>query len=627
MTGSKERKGCCKGRWIRVFVVLGGWLTLGNAYGNEASYSTTAERLVDEARQAEVKGDSAQQFALLREAVRVEPDFELARWQLGQVKIGDAWVAVEEAQRQSAADPRQAEYRDLRKRFGDKPAGQLALARWCRKNGLEDEARFHWASILAEQPNHREALRALEARWQEGKLLTRDEIEEAKDEEIGSRRAGRIWKSRVAAWQRVLSRDRVGTAHTVALGEIRAITELAAIPAMEAATLVANPESEPGPVGRERMGQAFVSALELIDEQAATESLVRHAVLAGSASVRTAATEALGERPLHDFVPILLDGLAMPIESSFQVVTSDDGSVHYLHSLYREGSQNDWKHETTRAAFLRASNRQVLARLANDVSQGTLAANAREAGRGTATAASFAMQFNREARAAEQQVAAMNEATAALNGRIIPVLTSVTSKDLGSEPRAWWDWWTDENGYYQDDRPVYESNDSTYAEYTPPVAPTGGGGCECFAAGTLVWTKTGQQPIQTLNMGDLVLAQDVNTGELAYKPVIGRTIRPPSPLLRFAIGGETLVSTQGHPFWVAGVGWRMVKELGDGAVLHGVTGSTRVADVNAVDEAPAYNLVVADFNTYFVGESGILVHDNTPRRPTRATVPGMAATK
>ena len=38
----------------------------------------------------------------------------------------------------------------------------------------------------------------------------------------------------------------------------------------------------------------------------------------------------------------------------------------------------------------------------------------------------------------------------------------------------------------------------------------------------------------------------------------------------------------------------------------------------------AYNLIVADFNSYFVGEHGILVHDNTPRRPTAAAVPGLA---
>ena len=45
----------------------------------------------------------------------------------------------------------------------------------------------------------------------------------------------------------------------------------------------------------------------------------------------------------------------------------------------------------------------------------------------------------------------------------------------------------------------------------------------------------------------------------------------------------------------------------------------------AAFRSETYNLVIADFNTYFVGESGILVHDNTARRPTQAVVPGLTA--
>jgi hypothetical protein len=71
----------------------------------------------------------------------------------------------------------------------------------------------------------------------------------------------------------------------------------------------------------------------------------------------------------------------------------------------------------------------------------------------------------------------------------------------------------------------------------------------------------------------------------------------------------------------------MAKELGDGAVLCGLSRATRVRSIESAEEAEAYNLVVADLNTYFVGTSGILVHDNTPRRPTRATVPGVVAAK
>ena len=51
----------------------------------------------------------------------------------------------------------------------------------------------------------------------------------------------------------------------------------------------------------------------------------------------------------------------------------------------------------------------------------------------------------------------------------------------------------------------------------------------------------------------------------------------------------------------------------------------RIDAIAKSDEAEAYNLIVAEFNTYFVGKAGILVHDNTPREPTTATVPGLVA--
>ena len=50
--------------------------------------------------------------------------------------------------------------------------------------------------------------------------------------------------------------------------------------------------------------------------------------------------------------------------------------------------------------------------------------------------------------------------------------------------------------------------------------------CSCFAPGTKVWTMTGRRPIEGIKIGDCVLAQDVESGELAYKPVLGVTIRP-----------------------------------------------------------------------------------------------------
>jgi len=39
----------------------------------------------------------------------------------------------------------------------------------------------------------------------------------------------------------------------------------------------------------------------------------------------------------------------------------------------------------------------------------------------------------------------------------------------------------------------------------------------------------------------------------------------------------------------------------------------------------AFNLVVSDFGTYFVGKAGILVHDNTYRAQAPVTTPGFLA--
>jgi hypothetical protein len=54
-----------------------------------------------------------------------------------------------------------------------------------------------------------------------------------------------------------------------------------------------------------------------------------------------------------------------------------------------------------------------------------------------------------------------------------------------------------------------------------------------------------------------------------------------------------------------------------------VDGTVRIENVTPAGEDKAYNLVVDDFNTYFVGSSGLLVHDNEFRKPTRAIVPGL----
>jgi hypothetical protein len=607
---------------------LAACLVTGITLARELGDNTTADRLVEAARLAELEGDTARHFALLRQAVRIAPDYKPARWQLGQVLVDGEWLPIEEAQRRAAADPRQAQYRDQRQLLGVSAEGQLALARWCRKKDLHDEAQFHWASVLAVEPNHEEALRAVDRRWHNGRLLTAEEIAQQKEQLRQSKQAAKRWSPSVARWMRDVAGGDPGR-RDAALEEIRLLRTVEIIPALEEVTLGRDAARERTADECRQIALAFLEALGEMPDQAATESLVRHAVLAPATDVRELAIKHLKPRPHHDYIPLLLSGLAMPIESSFEIITGPDGSVHYTHSFYREGADADW------SADARHSSMQHVFRGRNfeyERQTGRVFDRTPHAQRGARIAAVARTSNARYARAAaalESETFHVNQASEAINARIIPALVETTGQRF-EKPTDWWQWWRDNNEYYAKEHPVehnYYSDTQNYVYGRPwdTIAFRENLQMSCFAKGTPIWTKTGQRPVESLELGDLVLAQDVNTGELAYQPVVGRTVRPPCGILKISFGVEKLRTTPGHPFWVAGVGWRMAKELGDGAILHGVTGSPRVESTAADGEEEAYNLVVAEFNTYFVGESGLLVHDNTPRRPTRATVPGLAA--
>jgi hypothetical protein len=364
-------------------------------------------------------------------------------------------------------------------------------------------------------------------------------------------------------------------------------------------------------------------------DQEATESLVRHAVVSPFADVRSQAAGFLRYRPFHDFVPLLVNELRAPIETLFQIERDDNGVVHYSHLLYQEGPFTDRSHQLIRSAYQMSESSQITPAAGSDPRTVAILA---------AGAARSAIEYRRDALEMERGVAERNAAIEALNERIVPLLVHVSRQDLGSDPQAWWKWWQEYNDHGRPYvQPVYETQDvrqnyvfhrtprPTLAATLPGASLVATPVLECFVRATPVWTKTGRRSIESIELGDLVLAQDVNTGELSFKPVVRRSVRPPSRILKVEVGNEELLMTRGHPLWVSGSGWRMAKEVGDGAVLYGLHRPFQVESIGEVVQQEAYNLVVAEFNTYFVGHAGILVHDNTPRRPTRATVPGRMA--
>jgi hypothetical protein len=233
--------------------------------------------------------------------------------------------------------------------------------------------------------------------------------------------------------------------------------------------------------------------------------------------------------------------------------------------------------------------------------------------------------YMRQAQRTEQGIEAHNRQLQQQNLAASRLLYEVTGRDFGPDPQAWLDWWMQYNEFQQSgEKPVYTRNyhDPRFVR-DGPVIKVVYSFVSCFARGTLIWTRSGLTPVEQIQPGDLVLAQDPDTGELAYKPILQTTLRPTSPLRRICVEDEEIAATLGHAFWVSGEGWRMAKELKAGQPLHSPHGSWPIRQIDELPEDQAYNMVVDDFHTYFVGRLGLLVHDNDFRQPTTAVLPGL----
>ncbi|MFB6367845.1 polymorphic toxin-type HINT domain-containing protein [Paenibacillus elgii] len=136
-------------------------------------------------------------------------------------------------------------------------------------------------------------------------------------------------------------------------------------------------------------------------------------------------------------------------------------------------------------------------------------------------------------------------------------------------------------------------------------------GCNCFTAGTKVLTDEGEKPIEEIEVGDKVLAKSDETGEVAYKEVVGLFQKQADEIYYVHIGDEIIEVTGEHPFWLDGKGWTFVKDLKVGDLLVSSDGSKLAIDKIEKEprEATVYNFMVSEYQSYFVSNLGIWVHN------------------
>lgn len=158
---------------------------------------------------------------------------------------------------------------------------------------------------------------------------------------------------------------------------------------------------------------------------------------------------------------------------------------------------------------------------------------------------------------------------------------------------------------------------TTTPSATPDYSAPDGGAC--FAAGTpVVVADNMTKSIDKLRLGDFVLARDEKTGSICPRRI--RHIymhHVQSTLLMDLNNGEQIETTGRHHFAVAKKGFRAADDLESGSTL--LTYNAKDVVVSGVEPRSAativYNLEVDEFHTYFVGKTGVWVHNMMKQDP------------
>ncbi|MEG0856829.1 MAG: polymorphic toxin-type HINT domain-containing protein [Terrisporobacter sp.] len=156
---------------------------------------------------------------------------------------------------------------------------------------------------------------------------------------------------------------------------------------------------------------------------------------------------------------------------------------------------------------------------------------------------------------------------------------------------------------------VKKSASRTYAKVKCKITKKG-----CFTAGTLISTEDGLVSIEDVKEGDLVWAQDPETGEVALKPVVQTFVKETDTILYIKTAGEIIEATEQHVFFIDGVGWIPASMIEEGDVV--VLQSGEKVEVESIDKVlhnelvTVFNFEVEDFHTYFVSDANVLVHNN-----------------
>ncbi|MGO8745783.1 MAG: polymorphic toxin-type HINT domain-containing protein [Thermoguttaceae bacterium] len=598
---------------------------------NKAEQARNAAKLVEQTLRTEAAEGVPDRVELLRPILATMPHYEAAFWHCGYVfgAKEKEWLRYDDTARSAAKDQRLTAYREIRDQYAQTVEGQAALARWCEKHKLPDQARSHWTRVLELAPDNLEARGKLGFRMAGGNWVSEQAWAQAFARIQTSQAALREWRPKLEKIYRGLQQQ--GRPREAARKQLLSITDPKAVGAIELVLCASGGE----------VALEGVEALRSIRVCESAEALARQAAFSPWEAVRKAAAVALRAQRLHDYVPLLLGAMQSPVQSRAQIYQSANGFLLYRHIFVQEGpDQRELAVLDSPYQYIPPSDLMPPVNLLPGAIASPQGPRRKSNSNGGSQSNSGgdnslqdeivqanAMNFARAqaaGRAAQREAAAAqyNATAEQVNARVGAALAEATEETRPSSPIEWWNWWDEYNEVYvPSEKPVmtfYQSGGGATFTSAYPLR------MDCLSGKTPVWTELGPIPIEEVRVGDRVFACDPETGCLALKPVLRKTLRPEGRQLSVRAGENRIETSGGHVFWVAGQGWVKARELKEGMQLHTIRGTVAAERIQPGSTQKSFNLVVADFHTFFAGQARILTHDNTVRQPTNRVVPGLA---
>lgn len=212
-----------------------------------------------------------------------------------------------------------AEYNARREKAPQTSSAQLALAQWCREQGLEPEAIAHATTAVELQPTNAAAWRLLGFTRVGNRWITDDQVRE----EARQREADRLWAPKMAAWHRALHAERKR-------GQSQAQREREAAQAERELAALDDPSAAPAVYREFAIGTAAdqeiaIQLLGQIKAVGSSRALAALSVYGATPEIQRRAVETLRSRDPIDYVDNLVALLATPMQ--YQIMPARPGSA------------------------------------------------------------------------------------------------------------------------------------------------------------------------------------------------------------------------------------------------------------------------------------------------------------